>query len=81
MKKEAYFKLMGLNKQEGFIGPITGGALGMYYGDRAAHYFHDDKKKKPSKLLRALHMLAGGALGGIIGTRIQDTLQKDNNGK
>ena len=70
MNKHAYFKLMGLNKQGGFIGPFTGGALGVYYGDRAAHYFHDDKKKKPSRLLRALHMLAGGALGSMIGTRI-----------
>ena len=74
MKKEAYLKLFGLDKQArqgNVIGPLAGALIGGWRGSHIVGKMHKD----PGKLLRALYILAGATGGGLIGNSIQNAVQ------
>ena len=77
MKKEAYFKLMGLQKKGGNVaGPFLGGMSGMVAADWLAHVIHNN----PGFFTRAIYDIPGAYLGILAGNKLQNKLQDTNRG-
>lgn len=72
MDKQAYYKLMGIDKKAAnWMGPLAGTILGGYTGSHVAKSVH----KNPGKLLKALYILGYGALGAGTGNFAQDLIK------
>ena len=77
MKKEAYFKLMGLDKKAGNVaGPFLGGMTGLAAADWLAHVIHNN----PGVLTRTIYGIPGTYLGILAGNKVQNKLQDTNRG-
>lgn len=75
MKKQAYLKLMGLNKKAGNVaGPFLLGMAGMAGADQLAQLIH----KNPGAVTRALYAIPGTLLGMHAGNKLQNYLQDTN---
>lgn len=77
MDKQAYYKLMGIDKKAGNIaGPFLGGMGGMYAAEELARLIH----KNPGTLTKAIYGAPGLFLGILAGNKAQNYLQGTNYG-
>ena len=75
MKKQAYFKMMGLQKKAGNVaGPFLGGMGGFHAAAQLARLIH----KNPGKLTTAVYGAPGLFLGMLAGNKLQNYLQGTN---
>lgn len=77
MDKQAYLKMMGLQKTAGNIaGPFLGAMAGMTAADWLAHIIHDN----PGFWTRLIYDAPGAYLGMYAGNKLQNKLMDTNHG-